>query len=393
MKMRLNMTVWLVMVSFMTAPALGQDDSAAGPKEFTISGNAGVPNATIRGVPGNVITDSDGRFIATVPYNWVGTITPGLSGHKFDPPSISFACVSKNHHDQNFNVIAPIPMMTSSNLEVLVVPTTEVKPNQFSAIQQDMRVMLHILKKAAKDEKNQLVGGVFSQYGNLLGRNDQSLQSLYIQGYGALFFVQAGFPLEWSSEPVLAVGSEDKEKPSADPVWQQASNQVFNPASQANQPRSSRRDTEALMRKLIEGLKHAANIRYLAPDERVVVTLLSGSEAHAIFGMSTGRGGGMSGYMGGMYGREPVEEDGMYGGGGYGGGRGGGGPYGYDMESYGGRAEGRSSGFGASSGQSTVRTGPKSAMTLQVKKVQIDAFSEGKMGLDEFTQCVHIMRY
>jgi len=471
MKIRLNVIMWLIMVSLVTVPALGQEDPAPADQEmftilgnvgagdvrmrglpgnvisdsqgnysatvnkvwtgivlpskegykfeprarryknidsslvsqdyaaevtkFQISGHVGVPNVAIKGFQGQVLSDTRGRYVATVSYAWSGTITPKKDGMKFVPASISFSNVTENMGNQDFNVMMPLPVRPSPNLEVLVVPTTEVMPNQFASIQQDMRVMLHILKKTVQDEKHQLVGGVFSQYGNLLTRNDQSLQSLYIQGYGALFFVQASIPLEWSSEPALAVGSEDKEKQSADPVWQQARNQVFNPSSQANQPRSLRRDTEALMRKLIDALKHAANIRYMAPEEHIVVTVLSGSDDPVMFGMSAGRGGGTPG---GFYGARYSRTSGspraggmdMYGGGGMRGG----GDYGEDgMDSYevpgvGGRAS-----FRVSSSQSMSQDSSKSTMTFQASKAQVDAYAQGQMKLDEFLKNVQVIRY
>ncbi|MCP4453076.1 MAG: hypothetical protein GY809_16565 [Planctomycetes bacterium] len=406
MNTRLNVCVGLVLLGFLTKPMLGQVDSlpadstVASKTEFRVSGNVHVSGVTMQGLPGHVRTDASGRYVATVPLNWIGTITPQKEGVQFFPTGTRLTRVTGDMDNVDFNVMRPSLGIGSSNQEVLVVPTTEVMPNQFAAIQQDMRVMLHILKKAVQDEKNPLVGGVFSQYGNLLGRNESSLQSLYIQGYGALFFVQANIPLEWSAEPVLAVGPEGQDGESADPVWQQARNQVFNPASQANQPRSSRRDTEALMRKLIDGLKHATNIRYLGPEERVVVTVLSGSDIPGMFGMAAGGGGG--GRPGGYY----RASSGRGGGGSRGGGTyGGGGGYGDDMmmggggEPYGRSGTsgepgmGRSSGFAVSPGQSMPQAGPKSTLTLQATKAQIDAFAQGKMMLDEFLKYVQVIRY
>ena len=207
--------------------------------------------------------------------------------------------------------------------------------------------------------------------------------------YGALFFIQAGIPLEWSSEPVLAVGPEDEDEQSADPVWQQARNQVFNPAAQANQSRSSRRDTEALMRKLIDGLKHAANIRYMAPEERVVVTVLSGSELPVVYGMAGGGASGMGGYYRETYGTGTGfaggGDMGMYG-------ESGGDSYGASRtpEGYG---AGRSSGFSASPRPKASQAGPKSTLTLLVGKGQIDAFAQGQMKLNDFIKCVQVIKY
>ena len=191
MKTQLNATVWLMLVGLMTATVLGQSNvsSVVSSKDVTISGNVGAPDVRISGFPMDVVSTASGDYRVVVPYRWSGTATPRKDGMQFEPPSLSFDNVTKNMDHMNFHARMPAPVVPSANQEVLVVPTTEVKVEQFSAIQQDMRVMLHILKKAVQDEKNPLVGGVFSPYGNLPGRNSQSLQSLYIQGYGALFFL------------------------------------------------------------------------------------------------------------------------------------------------------------------------------------------------------------
>ncbi len=90
----------------------------------------------------------------------------------------------------------------------------------------------------------------------------------------------------------------------------------------------------------------------------------------------------------------------VYGGGGYGGGA-----YGDDMmmgaggdsfdESSPPGASGmrRSSGFSASSRRSTPQTGPKSTLTLQATKAQVDAFAQGKMTPDDFLKSVNVIRY
>jgi hypothetical protein len=43
---------------------------------FTISGNAGLAGVTLEGLPGDPVTDAEGRYSAAVKYGWAGTVTP-----------------------------------------------------------------------------------------------------------------------------------------------------------------------------------------------------------------------------------------------------------------------------------------------------------------------------
>ncbi len=143
------------------------------------------------------------------------------------------------------------------------------------------------------------------------------------------------------------------------------------------------------MRKLMDGLKHAANIRYMAPEERVVVTVLSGSELPVVYGMAGGGASGMGGYYRETYGTgtdfASGDAMGMYG-------ESGGDPYGASRtpEGYG---AGRSSGFSASSRPKASQAGPKSTLTLLVSKAQIDAFAQGQMKLNDFIKRVQVIKY
>ena len=68
--------------------------------KFVISGTAGMAGVAIEGAPGNPITDTDGRYTATVDFGWKGTITPAKAGYTFDPPSRPYSRVtaaSENH--------------------------------------------------------------------------------------------------------------------------------------------------------------------------------------------------------------------------------------------------------------------------------------------------------
>ncbi|MEM1179892.1 MAG: kelch repeat-containing protein [Acidobacteriota bacterium] len=62
---------------------------------ITIEG-APLSNVWVRGLPGGVITDEFGRFIAEVPLGWDGSLTPWLPGYSFEPESLALQDVLVN---------------------------------------------------------------------------------------------------------------------------------------------------------------------------------------------------------------------------------------------------------------------------------------------------------
>ena len=138
---------------------------------------------------------------------------------------------------------------------------------------------------------------------------------------------------------------------------------------------------------LLKTLKHAANIRHLDPNEKVIVTILSKGEGAlqatppAFGGGSFGGGGSYvtGGYAGGSF---------SAGGSSFGGG--------------GGSFRGGSSAYSSASGQMRSgrgarpsRAAPTSTrvLTLQAKKSDIDAFARGELDLDQFRQRATIFNY
>ncbi|UCG49616.1 MAG: hypothetical protein JSU94_07515, partial [Phycisphaerales bacterium] len=69
---------------------------------FTISGNAGVAGAVMKGLLGNPVTDERGRYSATVPYGWSGTVDPSKRGHSFEPASKRYARVIASQTNQDY---------------------------------------------------------------------------------------------------------------------------------------------------------------------------------------------------------------------------------------------------------------------------------------------------
>ncbi len=70
---------------------------------FEISGSAGMSGVVMAGLPGDPITDLDGRYTATVEYGKPIKITPTKAGYNFKPPSIEVAKVTENKPNQDFS--------------------------------------------------------------------------------------------------------------------------------------------------------------------------------------------------------------------------------------------------------------------------------------------------
>src|SRR6185436_14807497 len=71
----------------------------------TISGNVGVPGATLSytdGTPQTVTSDASGNYSIIVPSGWTGTITPSKPIYSFLPASRNYANLTTNQTSQNY---------------------------------------------------------------------------------------------------------------------------------------------------------------------------------------------------------------------------------------------------------------------------------------------------
>jgi type II secretory pathway component GspD/PulD (secretin) len=69
---------------------------------FTISGTAGTAGVTLRGLPNNPTTNSDGSYIAIVNYGFNGTVTPEKRGYSFKPARTPYTNVTTDLDNQNY---------------------------------------------------------------------------------------------------------------------------------------------------------------------------------------------------------------------------------------------------------------------------------------------------
>ena len=373
---------------------------------FTISDTIAVGDEPIEGVrvtgqPGgeSTLTDADGRYSMNVPYGWTGKLTFAKDGFEFDPPSISYSSVTSDIIDGK-----PVPPGTATTVRqprttgqfrraaaaesggnVLVVPTKEVTPEQFTQTAEDMRVMLNILREKLSEPRT--IRGVLYDYGDFFGDTGRAVEALYLQGYAAIFMLKADFPL---SLPTQQGQAEMQKTEPADPVWQRARDRLYSPQNTSpygpgGMPREAdQKSLDQLKEDLVKALKHAANIRNIDPNEWVILTVTERSGASS-----------SGGFGGGMYGM------GMMGGMGYGGmmsGSGGGGSFNYGsggnfrMDSSVG-ASSRMRGPASRAPQAPAAPASTTALTIQAKKGDIDAFSKGTLSLEQFQQKVKVFTY
>jgi len=174
---------------------------------------------------------------------------------------------------------------------VLVIPSEQTTTEDLLTINEDMNVMSRIFEKNLEQERVTTVGssiflpGRRERYGALLGSSRGQIQSMYLQGFGALFLLKVDFPLS----PPPDVQGEEQETQKAeqgDPVWQEMRQQMYEPEKVDRRRRTDRPESkydaekvENLKTTLIKALKHAANIRSLKPDESVILTVVGKGES------------------------------------------------------------------------------------------------------------------
>ncbi len=83
----------------------GQDYEA----RVTISGDAGVGGAALDYTGGSTTADGSGNYSFTVPYEWIGTVTPSKAGYTFDPAQHEYTTpVTENKSAQDFTALVSL---------------------------------------------------------------------------------------------------------------------------------------------------------------------------------------------------------------------------------------------------------------------------------------------
>jgi hypothetical protein len=242
----------------------------------------------------------------------------------------------------------------------MVVRSSDMAAREQMNLEEDLTVMAHILDKAlgekfADDQPARVAMGINVAY----APDDVPTRSLYLDGYGALFFLRVNFPL-------LAPPSEknvEKEKAQTDSTWEEARQEVYGQPGAKNSDSAREYDAgkvSALQKALLDSLKDASNIRNVRSDESITVCVI-GAPMEMLKSKVTNSGGGMSSGGGGFGG------GGTTGGGGFAVASG---PYAQNV-------------WYSSSGRDDAPQN-KTTLTIRVKKSDCEAFAKGKLTEDEF---------
>jgi hypothetical protein len=187
-----------------------------------------------------------------------------------------------------------------------------------------------------------------------------------IEGYGAIFMLNVNFPLAGTTEKTN--DADVKERTSS--PWDETKNELYGGPSEGHSVKARREfnpaQLENLKKALIGALKNASNIRNLKSDESVTVVV------------STESGGSSARFF------VHTDQKGKFGGDGGFGGSGGG---------------SSASGTPPPPGVTWIgspNSGHQSSsptLTIRAKKSDIDAFSKGKLNLEEFRNKVAVLLY
>lgn len=250
---------------------------------------------------------------------------------------------------------------------MLVIRSSDTDPSVQANMEEDLTVMSRILDKAAQksdeDRPPRAMGiDVFFAPGS------GSMRSLYLEGYGALFLLNANFPLMAPAEKA----EKEKEKSEEDSDWHRAKRELYGPregwdeetghvfkyglaGGGPGQPYDQEKVAD-LKRDLLDALKNAANIRNLKADESITV---------CVFGASSGRPEKTKATA-----KRPTRTRVAVG------------------------EDGDSNEIAVWSGDDRHQgPGRGSVMTIRVKKSDVDAFAKGKLDPDDFAKKASVTTY
>ncbi len=160
---------------------------------------------------------------------------------------------------------------------VFVVPGPGLPEAGRAAITEDMAVMCRILDKLMAQAA--LVGdmaGTVDPFGRASDGSYTQTQGVYLDGYGALFYMEVGFPLA----PGVQGQDQAKAETSTDTLWSQTADEVRGVTRNENAPSVQEYDAqkvENLKQVLTKSFRHAANLRTHGPQDALTLIVASRS--------------------------------------------------------------------------------------------------------------------
>jgi len=221
-----------------------------------------------------------------------------------EPPEVPIVAVANFDEAVNAYQWATGTSGQSGSSRALVIPKEAGDAKEFADLEEDMNVMARILEKAAsgRDDKHPHAMGIAIQNG--FGSASVP-KNLYIEGHGALFFLNVNYPL--LAPATKSSDAEPKEKTSTE--WEEARRELYQPrgsgffefktANFGGPAEEYDADkVEDLKRDVTDALKNAAHIRNLKSDEMITVVVSgrgSGAQAKAMRRTGGGAGSGSNG--------------------------------------------------------------------------------------------------
>jgi hypothetical protein len=249
---------------------------------------------------------------------------------------------------------------------VLVIPSEQTRTEDLIKINEDMNVMSRIFEKNLEQDRITTVhSSIFvsrrDTFATLLGGSRGEIQSMYLQGYGALFLMKVDFPLS----PPTDIQEEEQEPQKAeegDQVWAQVKQEMYEPEKADRRRRTDRPEekydaekVENLKTTLIKALKHAANIRVLKLDESLILSITGSGVSDRIVSIQEISGTNQT---------VVVKESGGQ----------------KTTKVYVGLPE-------------DIESSSPTMLVIRAKKSDIDAFAKGGLDLNQFRQHVQILSY
>jgi hypothetical protein len=235
---------------------------------------------------------------------------------------------------------------TAPAARALVVRTGDPDPKAQATLEEDLAVMSHLLSKAVEE----LPGGQANGGNKVMGIDVfftpgvTPLRSLYLDNYGAVFFLTVNFPLVAPSE------KKDEGKPAADSTWEEARQELYGQRLQGAEAGEvggedyNQEKVAKLKEALLETVKNATNIRGLKPQEFVTIWVSGGTSVHG------GRGRTLKS-----------------------------------------NRDGNNANFVAA--DSAAAAARRTVLTLRVTKAEIDDYAKGKLPVEDFQKRARITAY
>ena len=248
------------------------------------SSNSSAQNPTPKPVPGTPAAPRAAVVAVTPDEEATATVEAALAAQDaaLEAQNETLAKV-----DENLRTLTSRAGRATASTRTLVIPKDAADAKSLSDTEEDMSVMARILEKAAsgKSDKGERPSTFVWGFAGSSG----TPKNLYIDGYGALFFINVSFPLlppatkEQASEPKSETPSE----------WETTRNELFHPPGKstdysynfelfdfagpfATSGPAEEYDEEKvtdLKENLTAALKNASHIRRLKGDDTVTVVV------------------------------------------------------------------------------------------------------------------------